>query len=103
VPERRVANHSKFSPDSQGRNEIIMKTIIASITRLILSYSKFGLIVFSLSSINTALKSDNNFYYLNSSSQFLKLSGVYIQERENIRKRKLINKFIKTKYGEILV
>ncbi len=98
-----MANHSKFSPDSQGRNEIIMKTIIASITRLILSYSKFGLIVFSLSSINTALKSDNNFYYLNSSSQFLKLSGVYIQERENIRKRKLINKFIKTKYGEILV
>ena len=98
-----MANHSKFSPDSQGRNEIIMKTIIASITRLILSYSKFGLIVFSLSSINTALKSDNNFYYLNSSSQFLKLSGVYIQERENIRKRKLINKFLKTKYGEILV
>ena len=98
-----MANHSKFSPDFQGRNETIMKTIIASITRLILSYSKFGLIVFSLSSINTALKSDNNFYYLNSSSQFLKLSGVYIQERENIRKRKLINKFIKTKYGEILV
>ena len=79
-----------------------MKTIITSITRLILSYSKFGLMVFSLSLINTALKSDNNFYYLNSGSQFLKLSGVYIQEKNNIRNRKLINRFIETKYGEIL-
>ena len=79
-----------------------MKTIIASITRLILSYSKFGLMAFSLSLINTALKSDNNFYYLNSSSQFLKLSGVYIQEKNNIRNRKLINKYIKIKEDENL-
>ena len=79
-----------------------MKTIIASITRLILSYSKFGLMVFSLSLINTALKSDDYFYYLNSGSQFLKLSGVYIQEKNNIRNRKLINRFLKTKYGEII-
>ena len=101
--ERRVANHSKFSPGPRGRNEVIMKTIISSTLRLILSYSKFGLMVFSLSLINTALRSDNNFYYLNSGSQFLKISGVYIQERKNIRQRKLINKFIKTKYGDILV
>ena len=80
-----------------------MKMIIASITRLILSYSKFGLMVFSLSLINTALKSDDNFYYLNSGSQFLKLGGVYIQEKNNIRNRRLINKSIRTKYEEILV
>ena len=80
-----------------------MKTIISSITRLILSYSKFGLMVFSLSLINTALKSNDNFYYLTAGSQFLKLSGVYIQEKNNIRNRRLVNKFIKTKYGEILV
>ena len=98
-----MAKHSKFSPDFQGRSEIIMKTIIASITRLIISYSKFGLMILSLSSINMALKSDNNFYYLNSGSQFLKLSGVYIQEKNNIRNRRLINKFIKTKYGEIII
>ena len=79
-----------------------MKTIISSITRLILSYSKFGLMVFSLSLINTALKSNDNFYYLNSSSQFLKLSGVYIQEKNNIRNRKLINKYIKIKDDENL-
>ena len=98
-----MANYSKFSPDSQGRTEFIMKTIIVSITRLILSYSKFGLMVFSLSLINTALKSNDNFYYLNSSSQFLKLSGVYIQEKNNIRTRKLINKYIKIKDDENLV
>ena len=80
-----------------------MKTIIAATTRLILSYSKFGLMVFSLSLINTVLKSDDSFYYLNPGSQFLKLSGVYIQEKNNIRNRRLINKFIKTKYEEILV
>ena len=80
-----------------------MKMIITSTIRLILSYSKFGLMVFSLSLINTALKSDNNFYYLHSGSQFLKLSGVYIQEKNNIRNRRLINKFIKTKHEEILV
>ena len=98
-----MANHSKFSPDAQGRNEIIMKTIIAATTRLMLSYSKFGLMVFSLSLINTALKSNDNFYYLNSGSQFLKLSGVYIQEKNNIRNRKLINKYIKIKDDENLV
>ena len=98
-----MAKYSKFSPGSQGRNEVIMKTIIASITRLILSYSKFGLMVFSLSLINTALKSDVNFYYLNSGSQFVKLGGVYIQEKNNIRNRRLINKSIRTKYEEILV
>ena len=80
-----------------------MKTIIASTTRLILSYSKFGLMIFSLSLINTALKSDDNFYYLNSGSQFLKLSGVYIQEKNNIRNRKLINKYIKIKDGVNLI
>ncbi len=80
-----------------------MKTIISLTTRLILSYSKFGLMVFSLSLINTALKSDDNFYYLNSGSQFLKLSGVYIQEKNNIRNRKLINKYIKIKDGVNLI
>ena len=80
-----------------------MKMIIASITRLILYYSKFGLMVFSLSLINTALKSDDNFNYLNSGSQFLKLSGVYIQKKNNIRNRKLINKYIKIKDDENLI
>ena len=98
-----MANYSKFSPDSQGRNEVIMKTIIASTTRLILSYSKFGVMIFSLTLMNAALKSDDNFRYLNSTSQFLKLSGVYINEQNNIRNKKLINKYIKIKDDENLI
>ena len=80
-----------------------MKTIIASTTRLILSYSKFGVMIFSLSLINTALKSDDNFRYLNSTSQFLKLGGIYINEQQNIRNKKLINKYIKIKDDENLI
>ena len=98
-----MANYSRFSPGSHGRKEVIMKTIIASTTRLILSYSKFGVMIFSLSLINTALKSDDNFRYLNSTSQFLKLSGVYINEQNNIRNKKLINKYIKIKDDENLI
>jgi len=80
-----------------------MKTIIASTTRLILSYSKFGVMIFSLSLINTALKSDDSFRYLNSTSQFLKLSEIYINEQNNIRNKKLINKYIKIKDDENLI
>ena len=80
-----------------------MKTIIASTTRLILSYSKFGVMIFSLTLMNTALKSDDNFRYLNSTSQFLKLGGVYINEQQNIRNKKLINKYIKIKDDENLI
>ena len=80
-----------------------MKNIFAYISRLIVSYCKFGVMIFSLSLINTALKADDNFRYLNSTSQFLKLSGVYIGEQQNIRNKKLINKYVKTKDDENLI
>ena len=57
-----------------------MKKIFASVSRLTIAYSKFGIMVFSLSLMNTALKADQGFYYLATNSQFLKLGGVYIQE-----------------------
>ena len=78
-----------------------MRTIISSISRLIVSYSKFGVMIFSLSLMNTALNANEGFAYLSTNSQFLKLSGVYIQENQNIRNRKLINKFIKEKGEQI--
>ena len=74
-----------------------MKTIFSSISRLIVSYSKFGVMIFSLSLMNSALKADGSFSYLSPNSQFLKLGGVYIQENQNIRARKLINQFIRKK------
>jgi|TARA_E500000178_G_C16500229_1_gene521284 hypothetical protein len=72
-----------------------MKKIFASVSRLTVAYSKFGIMIFSLSLMNTALKADNGFSYLAANSQFLKLGGVYVQETQNIRNKKLINQFKK--------
>ena len=72
-----------------------MKNIFASISRLTVAYSKFGIMIFSLSLMNTALKADEGFIYLSANSQFLKLGGVYVQENQNIRNRKLIHQFTK--------
>ena len=53
--------------------------------------------IFSLSLMNTALKADQTFYYLAANSQFLKLGAVYVQDTQNIRNKKMINKLIKNK------
>ncbi len=74
-----------------------MKKIFASVSRLTVAYSKFGIMVFSLSLMNTALKADQGFYNLATNFQFLKLGRVYAQDTQNIRNRKMINEFIKNK------
>jgi len=80
-----------------------MKKVLSYISRLLVSYSKFGIMIFSLSLINSTLKSDNNFIYLAQSSQFLKLGGVYINEQNNLRKRKLVNRYIELENGKYLL
>ena len=74
-----------------------MKDIFASLSRLIVAYSKFGIMIFSLSLMNTTLKADQSFYYLATNSQFIKLGGVYVQETQNIRNKKMINELIKNR------
>jgi hypothetical protein len=74
-----------------------MKKIFASVSRLTVAYSKFGIMIFSLSLMNTALKADQSFYYLATNSQFIQLGGVYVQETQNIRNKKMINELIKNK------
>jgi hypothetical protein len=74
-----------------------MKKIFAAVSRLTVAYSKFGIMIFSLSLMNTALKADQSFYYLAANSQFLKLGGFYVQDTQNIRNRKIINQLIKNK------
>ena len=74
-----------------------MNKIFASVSRLTVAYSTFGIMDFSLSLMNTALKADQNFYYLATNSQFLKLGGIYVQENQNIRNRKLINESVQGK------
>ena len=74
-----------------------MKKIFASVSRLTVAYSKFGIMIFSLSLMNTALKADQSFYYLAANSQFLKLGALYVQDTQNIRNKKIINELIKNK------
>ncbi|MDC3341771.1 hypothetical protein OAV64_01910 [Candidatus Pelagibacter sp.] len=74
-----------------------MKKIFASVSRLTVAYSKFGIMIFSLSLMNTALKADQSFYYLAANSQFLKLGVVYVQDTQNIRNKNIINELIKNK------
>ena len=92
---RREANFDYSPLDYRGGEKEIMKNIFASVSRLAVAYSKFGVMIFSLSLMNTALKVDKGFIYLNANSQFLKLGGVYVQETQNIRNRKLIHQFTK--------
>lgn len=93
---RRAANLN-YSPLEfyRGEKKVIMKDIFASLSRLIVAYSKFGIMIFSLSLMNTTLKADQSFYYLATNSQFIKLGGVYVQETQNIRNKKLMNQIIK--------
>ena len=77
----------------RGEERGIMKKVFASVSRLTVAYSKFVIMIFSLSLMNTALKADSSYYYLTANSQFLKLGGVYVQETQNIRNRKLIHQF----------
>ena len=84
-----------------GGERGIMKKVFASISRLTVAYSKFGIMIFSLSIMNTALKANSDYYYLTTNSQFLKLGGVYIQETQNIRNRKLIHQFTKNEGDKI--
>ena len=70
-----------------------MKNAIACISRLLLSCSKFGIMIFSLSLVNSSLTAENNFIYLKQHSQILKLSGVYIAQQRNIRNKKIHNKY----------
>ena len=95
---RREANLN-YSPLEfyRGEKKVIMKDIFASLSRLIVAYSKFGIMIFSLSLMNTTLKADQSFYYLATNSQFIKLGGVYVQETQNIRNKKMINELIKNR------
>ena len=88
---RRAANLN-YSPLYWGEEKEIMKKIFACVSRLIITYSKFGIMIFSLSMMNTSLKAEQSFYYLATNSQ---LGEVYVQETQNIRNKKLINQLIK--------
>ena len=71
-----------------------MKSFIYSTIRLVISLGKFGIMFYTLSMVNVALNSSDNFRYLKNGSPILKLSAVYIQENINSNIKRKRDKFL---------
>tara|TARA_B100002019_G_C20897368_1_gene416419 strand:+ start:204 stop:488 length:285 start_codon:yes stop_codon:yes gene_type:complete len=69
-----------------------MKKKISYLLRLTISYSKFIVMLFTLSLLKTEINQDQNFKYLSHSSCHLKISTLYIGEQQNIRRINLCPK-----------
>jgi len=70
-----------------------MKKILANITRLTITYSKFLLMIIILSSSGTVSKADDAYTYLKCEARYLQLSGLYIKSNYNIRTKKYLLRF----------
>ncbi len=77
-----------------------MKKLIANITRVTITYSKFFLMILVLSSSGTPVKADDAYTYLECGTQYLQLSGVYIKSNYNIRTKKFLDSYRIKLYGE---
>ena len=77
-----------------------MKKILANITRLTITYSKFLLTIMVLSSGGTIAKADEAYTYLKCGTKYLQLSGHYIKSNYNIRTKKFLDSHKITNYGE---
>ena len=80
-----------------------MKKFIANISRIIITYSKFLIMIMVLSSSGTPVKADDAFTYLKCGTQYLKLSGIYIKNNYNIRTKKFLKSYTITQYGEVWI
>ena len=72
-----------------------MKSFFSLTIRLIISLGKFGIMFYTLSMVNMALNSFDNFRYLKNGSPILKLSATYIQDRTNSNIRRKVDEIIK--------
>ena len=80
-----------------------MKKFIANISRIIITYSKFLIMIMLLSSSGTPVKADDAYTYLKCGAQYLQLSGIYIKSNYNIRTKKFLKSYTITQYGEVWI
>ena len=80
-----------------------MKKFIANIFRIIISYSKFLLMIMILSSSGTPVKADDAFTYLKCGTRYLKLSGLSLYTTYNIRTKKFMKSYRISQYGEVMI
>ena len=79
-----------------------MKSFFSLTIRLIISLSKFGIMFYTLSMVNIALNSLDNFRYLKNGSPILKLSATYIQDRTNSNIRRKVDEIIKNNSEDLM-
>ena len=77
-----------------------MKKFIANISRIIITYSKFLIMIMLLSSSDTPVKAEDSFTYLKCGVDYLRLTGNYISSNYNIRTKKFLNSYTIKQYGE---
>ena len=77
-----------------------MKKFIANISRIIITYSKFLIMIMVLSSSATPAKAGDAFTYLKCGPRYLKLSGLNLYTTYNVRTKKFLDSYTITKYGE---
>ena len=77
-----------------------MKKFIANISRIIITYSKFLIMIMLLSSSGTPVKADDSITYLKCGVDYLRLTGNYISSNYNIRTKKFLNSYTIKQYGE---
>ena len=77
-----------------------MKKFIANISRIIITYSKFLIMIVLLSSSGTPVKADDSITYLKCGVDYLRLTGNYISSNYNIRTKKFLNSYTIKQYGE---
>ena len=80
-----------------------MKKFIANISRIIITYSKFLIMIMLLSSSGTPVKADDSITYLKCGVDYLRLTGNYISSNYNIRTKKFLNSYTIKQYGEIWI
>ena len=74
-----------------------MKKFIANISRIIITYSKFLIMIMVLSSSGTPVKADYAFTYLKCGVDYLRLAGNYISSNYNIRNKKFLHNLLNQK------
>ena len=79
-----------------------MKSFFSLTIRLIISLGKFGIMFYTLSMVNIALNSLDNFRYLKNGSPILKLSATYIQDRTNSNIRRKVDEIIKNNSEDLM-
>ena len=79
-----------------------MKSFFSLTIRLIISLGKFGIMFYTLSMVNMALNSFDNFRYLKNGSPILKLSATYIQDRTNSNIRRKVDEIIKNNSEDLM-